>query len=93
MCDDVFYVSGCLFRGIACLTQVLFALNERYFINEKGSIQTADSFAIGPSGFSEKVREIMGNTGKNADELFANIRKLELLIEEVKKLTESCDEG
>jgi hypothetical protein len=33
--------------------QALFALNERYFVNEKGSVGAADSFAIRPEGFGE----------------------------------------
>lgn len=86
--DDIFYVTGCLFRCIACLTQVLFALNERYFINEKGSILIVDSFAIRPSGFKETVCDVMAGPGSNANELLTSIKKLELLIEEVKNLTE-----
>jgi hypothetical protein len=35
---DLAYVSGCLFRAVACLVQVLFAVNGRWFVNEKGSV-------------------------------------------------------
>jgi RimJ/RimL family protein N-acetyltransferase/predicted nucleotidyltransferase len=84
--NDVFYVAGVLFRGIACLTQVLFALNERYFINEKGAIQVADSFAIRPNNFSEKVNDILVNVGANANELLLSINKFESLVNETKIL-------
>jgi len=46
-------VVGCLFRCAACLVQVLYALNERYFVNEKGSARAADSFPFHPAGFGE----------------------------------------
>ena len=85
---DVFYVSGCLFRGIACLTQVIFALNETYFINEKGSIQMANSFAIRPNKFGEEVNKIMATIGDNAGKLLLNIKKFESLVNEIKNLVD-----
>ncbi|HAU0297535.1 TPA: GNAT family N-acetyltransferase [Legionella pneumophila] len=86
--DDVFYVTGSLFRGIACLIQVLFALNERYFINEKGSIQVADSLAIRPDSFSKKVTDILDNVGINANELLLSINRFESLVSEMKTLVD-----
>lgn len=36
------HVAGCVYRALACIAQVLFALNRRYLINEKGAlIETA----------------------------------------------------
>jgi hypothetical protein len=35
---DVFHASGSFFRCVACLVQALHALNERYPINEKGTL-------------------------------------------------------
>ena len=35
------HVAGCAYRALACAAQVLFALNERYLINEKGALQEA----------------------------------------------------
>jgi hypothetical protein len=32
---DRTYIAGCAFRSLACVAQVLFALNRRYLINEK----------------------------------------------------------
>lgn len=50
---EVSYVSGCLYRGVACMVQALFATNEHYFVNEKGSVQAVDRFAVRPEGFGE----------------------------------------
>ncbi|KRP99479.1 DNA polymerase subunit beta [Bradyrhizobium yuanmingense] len=40
------HVAGCLYRSLACVAQVLFALNERYLINEKGALQEAASLPL-----------------------------------------------
>ncbi len=87
---DTFYVAGCAFRCVACLVQVLFTLNERYFVNEKGSIQTVESFARRPEHFIETVTDVLGRIGKNADQLDVNIRALEDLVSTVRGL---CLEG
>jgi hypothetical protein len=38
---DETYIGGCAFRSLACAAQVLFALNRRYLINEKGALAAA----------------------------------------------------
>lgn len=81
---DIFYVHGCLSRCVACLIQVLFALNERYINNEKGAIQIADAFLLRPNNFKAIVSTILANLGNNDHELLANIKKLEGLVEETK---------
>jgi hypothetical protein len=82
---DVFYVSGCLFRCAACLVQVLFALNERYFVNEKGSVQAVDSFSLHPAGFGENVSDVLARPGHTPVELKRSIRRLEELIRKIQK--------
>ena len=56
---DIAYVEGSLYRSIACLVQVLFAVNERYFLNEKGSVQAVESFELHPDGFAGTVASIL----------------------------------
>jgi hypothetical protein len=60
--EDIFYVNGCLFRCVACLIQVLFALNERYINNEKGAIQIADAFLLRPNNFKAIVSTIFSES-------------------------------
>jgi hypothetical protein len=57
---DLAYVSGCLFRAVACLVQVLFALNERWFVNEKGAVGEATGFPRTPPGFAAGVDAALG---------------------------------
>jgi predicted nucleotidyltransferase len=73
---DVCYVVGCLYRCIACLVQVLFALNERYFLNEKGSVQAVGTFALCPAGFEQVATGMLARPGNTPDQLRASIDQL-----------------
>jgi hypothetical protein len=83
---DTFYVAGCLFRGVACLVQVLFALNERYFVNEKGAVAAIDGCALRPAGFGASVAAMLGQTGADAGQLRASLQQLGALIDAVQQL-------
>ena len=52
---DVAYVAGCCFRCVACLLQVLFALNEQYWLNEKGAAALADTFPVRPDQLRSRI--------------------------------------
>jgi hypothetical protein len=52
---DVAYAAGCCFRSVACMNQVLFALNEQYLLNEKGAVAVANTFAICPQSYQARV--------------------------------------
>jgi hypothetical protein len=80
------YVSGCLFRGVACLVQALFALNERYFVNEKGSVGAADSFAIRPEGFGEVAAGLLGCPGRDTETLIESLGCYEALLATTREL-------
>jgi predicted nucleotidyltransferase len=85
---DVLYVSGGLFRCAACLVQVLFALNQRYCINEKGALKLAASFPICPPDFEATITRVLGHPGENAAALKDSILQLEGLMGQVHKLAE-----
>ncbi len=84
------YVSGCLFRGVACMTQALFAANDRYLLNEKGSVRAVDSFAVRPEGFGETASELLGCPGRDAKALTQSLLRYEALLAAVR---ESCAEA
>jgi predicted nucleotidyltransferase len=85
---DTYYVSGCAFRCVACLVQVLFALNERYFVNEKGSVKAVSGFPSRPPRFRKVVEEVLGETGVDPARLRGNVDRLGTLVDEVRAL---CD--
>jgi predicted nucleotidyltransferase len=61
--DDVHYVSGCCFRAIASLCQVIAAQNETYLLNEKGAVALADRLARTPSRFAPRVEWLYRQVG------------------------------
>jgi predicted nucleotidyltransferase len=52
---DIAYAAGHLYRAVSCMTHVLFALNERYLINEKGAVSCVSGLTIVPDGFERNV--------------------------------------
>jgi hypothetical protein len=56
--SEPIHVAGCLYRSLACVGQVLFALNERYLINEKGALQEAAGFPLTIPLLAERATEV-----------------------------------
>jgi hypothetical protein len=81
---DLAYVSGCLFRAVACLVQVLFALNERWFLNEKGAVAEAAGFPGTPPGFAAGVDAALGGLGPDPARLEAALQAMAALTATVR---------
>ncbi|MBR0905358.1 nucleotidyltransferase domain-containing protein [Bradyrhizobium liaoningense] len=60
------HVAGCLYRSLACVAQVLYALNERYLINEKGALQEAARLPLTIPGLAEQTNEVWRMIGAGA---------------------------
>lgn len=84
--NDIAYITGTLYRIVACLTQALFALNERYCINEKGATQAAAGFPICPHGWLDEVTLALAGPEPPADRL----ARLRLLYDAVVELAETA---
>jgi predicted nucleotidyltransferase len=80
---DSAYAAGCLFRCVACLVQVLYALNEQYFLNEKGSVAAVDTFPDHPPDFSVSVARAL------AQPAAAGVAQLERLVQDSRQLCAS----
>jgi hypothetical protein len=83
---DVFHVAGCLFRCAAALVQVLFALNERYFMNEKGAVAAIETFPRHPPSFASRVGAILGNPGGDAGSLCRSVAEMDSVLAETRDL-------
>lgn len=83
---DTFYVTGALFRCAASLTQVLFALNEQYFLNEKGAINAIESFPLHPPEFKKTITDVLAQPGANAAQLRTSIQQFRELVQAVQEL-------
>jgi len=60
------HVAGCLYRSIACIAQVLFALNQRYLINEKGALQEAARLPLTIPHLAQQTNEVWRLIGTGA---------------------------
>lgn len=83
---DAYMAVGCLTRVVAMLTQVLFALNETYFITDKGALERIDAFPLRPAGYAAAVRELLGHPGTTRVELETVAGRLEALHRQVAAL-------
>jgi hypothetical protein len=73
---DPCYLAGSLFRFAACLTQVVFAASETYFVNEKGSLRQASALPGAPRDLAARVEELFGRTGAHRRRLAGELRGL-----------------
>lgn len=90
---EAFYIAGTFFRCAACLVQVLYALNERYWINEKGSVKAAATFPLTPPDFEATITRALGSLGTTAAAINSRLRDMEALVARVRELVESSSEN
>lgn len=83
---DLHYIMGCFFRTVTCWNQVLYALNDRYFMNEKGSITTARNFPITPREYQVRVNQAYFYLAEHRPAL--GFQEFEMLHEEIIHLVE-----
>jgi hypothetical protein len=75
---DVAYVAGCCYRSVACSVQVLFALNARYLLNEKGALAQAGALPIRLGGL--KIRADGAFRAIGAGDLAGAIDQLRVVV-------------
>lgn len=90
---DAYAVSGALTRTAAFLTQVLFALNETYFLNDKTAMTEIDAgFHAArprvPAGYVQRLSRVLGHLGETPADLAASTRALRDLWASVVALAE-----
>ncbi|MEH2040159.1 nucleotidyltransferase family protein [Nostoc sp.] len=81
--DDVVYAAGCCFRSVACMNQVLFALNEDYLLNEKGAVAIASTFAICPIDYQQRVEQAFGLLAASSKSITQAIAILEAIEDDL----------
>ncbi len=84
---DVYNTAGCLARIAANLTQVLFAVNEKYFLSDKKAMETIASFRIVPANYVEQVTGVLASPGKTAEEMAWSVDQIASVWRSVVALT------
>ncbi|WNG60314.1 nucleotidyltransferase domain-containing protein [Archangium gephyra] len=80
------HVAGCAYRSLSCVAQVLFALNGRYLINEKGALTEAATHPLTVAGLASTQADIWRDIG-NADHASA-LRRLHGVSDALRALVE-----
>jgi predicted nucleotidyltransferase len=70
---DIMYVSNCLATATGFMALVLYALNRRFYLNEKGAFLESAGFQIRPPHFHERVANILGGIGADVSTLAASV--------------------
>jgi predicted nucleotidyltransferase len=87
---DVMYVAGCLFRAAGFMTLVLYALNRRFFLNEKGALAESRQFEIKPARFHDSVANVLANIGAAPAQLSASVVSFQSLAADLRQLATSA---
>src|SRR5947208_12883732 len=84
--DEVYFVAGCLTRIASNLVQVLYTLNEKYFINDKRLYEDVEQFSTKPQNFAERLDRILGDIGCDSKKLVETLLNTQTLVSEVIEL-------
>ena len=85
--QDIIYASGCLFKGILCLIQAIFAAYGEILLNEKGALRRLSQYPFCPRGFVEAAEAAM--TGLNRLTLGGSFDMMEEKFQEISRLLET----
>jgi len=80
---DVYNTVGCLTRICGGLTQALYALNEEYFVSDKGALGVVDRFRLCPSDYSQRISQLLASPGGNPSQLVDTVASLRQMLSEV----------
>ncbi len=86
---DVYNTVGCLTRVATALTQVLFALNEIYFMSDKRVMDEIVTFAVLPAGYVEQINTLLAQPGRTAEALGCTVKALATTWQSVVDLTQT----
>jgi hypothetical protein len=82
------YIAGCAFRALACSAQVLFAVNRRYLINEKGALAVAATFPLTVANLTKRVKNVWRAIGLRPFD--AALTELASIEHEIARLVEAA---
>ncbi len=83
---DVYNTVGCFTRMASNLTQALYALNEAYFISDKGAMEAIAAFSIRPAEYPVRLQAILAHPGEGVSELDKSVERMGELFNEVAEL-------
>lgn len=85
---DVTYAAGCCFRSVMCMLQVLFAINRMHWLNEKGAVALAETFAQKPVMLQPRINKAFALLDVSPQSIRKAISSLEELSKDIQILIE-----
>ena len=79
----IYLTASTIARCVHSLTMALFALNRRYFVNDKTALDETIGFASCPVGFRGRVEALLASIGSTPEELEHAVAKASALCREV----------
>ena len=83
---DSYNVAASTARFVFYLVLSLFALNRRYFLNDKTALEEIDEMDIAPTAFKARANALLSAIGSNPQELQRSIEQTRALFEETADL-------
>ncbi|HET9210772.1 MAG TPA: hypothetical protein VFR03_10270, partial [Thermoanaerobaculia bacterium] len=80
--------AACLTRAVSQLLLVLFALNRKYFMDDKTALAEAAEFERVPRDLGPRVQQTFGHLGSSPEELRAAVESVTQLFRETVELTD-----
>jgi len=74
--QDAYYLAGHIFRSVSAINNVLFALNEKWLLNEKKAIFRIDTFDIAPKNYSARINRIFSLAGSEPAEALRTLGEI-----------------
>ena len=69
-----------------CMLQVLFALNKTHWLNEKGAVALAETFAVRPVMLQSRINEVFQALDANPQSIQKAIAVLDEMSKDMEKL-------
>jgi len=85
---DSYGTAACLTRAVNELVMAIFALNRKYFINDKTALAEAAEFECTPKEFGLRVQKTLAHLGTEAAELNAAVESIGQTVRETVELAE-----
>lgn len=83
---DIVYASGMMFRASGFMILVLYALNRRYFVNEKMASLESEQFPLVPRDFHSRLRKILGSIGESAQAAAESAARMRAVAKDLRDL-------
>jgi predicted nucleotidyltransferase len=89
--SDTYGTAACLTRAVNQLVMVLFAVNRRYFVNDKTALAEIAEMTRAPRAFGPRVQATLSHLGVTSAELLDAVERITQLFRETVDLADGMD--